>query len=204
LASTTSVPALASPLSRTGCACRVATSTMLRRRKRGAGALRTYTRHSRSTVPRSHVERHSPWPLSRDSRASPAPLAGNRREAARPDAARQGPAGPAKSRAPGNRGPWSRDTPSRAIPEVLLDAHQQWTLARLMARRAKTLPPPRRKRMLKRARAMAHLASWQWTHPDDSQTAKTLCPPETLTEMGFSPAMVAALTRGPRPWCEAP
>jgi hypothetical protein len=95
-------------------------------------------------------------------------------------------------------GPWSRDTPSIAIPEVLLGAHQQWTVAGLMARRAKT-PPPRRERMLKCARAMAHLVSWQWTHPDDSQMAKTPCPPETLTEMGFSPAMVAALTRGPPP-----
>jgi hypothetical protein len=43
--------------------------------------------------------------------------------------------------------------------------------------RAKTLPPPRRERMLKRARAMAHLASWQWTHPDDSQTTKGVCKP---------------------------
>jgi hypothetical protein len=73
-----------------------------------------------------------------------------------------------------------------------------------MARRAKTLPPPRRERMLKRARAMAHLASWQRTHLDDSQTAKTPCPPEALTERGFSPAMAAELTRGPRPWCKVP
>ena len=39
--------------------------------------------------------------------------------------------------------------------------------ATLMARRAKILPPPRRERMLKRAGAMAHLASWRWT--SDSQ-----------------------------------
>jgi hypothetical protein len=35
----------------------------------------------------------------------------------------------------------------------------------------------RRERMLKRARAMAHLANWQWTHPDDSQTTKGVCKP---------------------------
>jgi hypothetical protein len=53
-------------------------------------------------------------------------------------------------------------------------------------------------RMVKRARAMAHLASCQWTRPDDSQAAKTPCLPETLTELGFSPAM-AAVTRSPPP-----
>jgi hypothetical protein len=31
---------------------------------------------------------------------------------------------------------------------------------------------------------------------DDSHIGKTPCPPETLTEMGFSLVMVAALTRG--------
>jgi hypothetical protein len=82
---------------------------------------------------------------------------------------------------------------------VLLDAHQQWTLAKLWAQQAKTLPPPWRERMIARAKLMANLASWQWTHPDDSQTVKTPCSPETLIERGFSPAMVAALTRGPPP-----
>ena len=56
-------------------------------------------------------------------------------------------------------------------------------------------PPLRCERMLKRARAMAHLASS--SGPDDSQTAKTPYPPETPTE-------AAALTRVPRPWCEVP
>jgi hypothetical protein len=53
--------------------------------------------------------------------------------------------------------------------------------------------------MIARAKLMANLASWQWTHPDDSQTVKTPCSPETLIERGFSLAMVAALTRGPPP-----
>jgi hypothetical protein len=39
---------------------------------------------------------------------------------------------------------------------------------------------------------MANLAGWDWTHPDDSQTAKKPCPPEALIERGFSPAIVAA------------
>jgi hypothetical protein len=79
---------------------------------------------------------------------------------------------------------------------VLLDAHQQWTLAKLWVQQAKTLPSPWRERMIAPAKLMANLASWQWTHPDDSQTVKTPCP-LTLIERGFSPAMVAALTRGP-------
>jgi hypothetical protein len=94
---------------------------------------------------------------------------------------------------PGSR-PWSRDTSSSAIPKVLLDAHQQW---KLWARQAKTLPSPWREWMIARAKLMANRASWRWTHPDDSQTVKTPCPPETLIERGFSPAMVAALTRDP-------
>ena len=80
---------------------------------------------------------------------------------------------------------------------MLLDAHQQWTLAKLWAQQAKTLPSPWRERMIARAKLMANLASWQWTHPDDSQTVKTPCSPETLIEREFLPAMVAALTRGP-------
>ena len=75
---------------------------------------------------------------------------------------------------------------SSAIPEVLLEAHQQWTLAKLWAQQAKTLPSPWRERMIARAKLMANLASWQWTHPDDSQTVKTPCPPETRIERGFA------------------
>jgi hypothetical protein len=84
---------------------------------------------------------------------------------------------------------------------MVLDAHQQWTLAKLWAQQAKTLPPsPRRERMVARSQAMAHMASWQWTHPNDSRTAMTPCPPETLLEMEFPQAMVAALSRrSPRP-----
>jgi hypothetical protein len=49
---------------------------------------------------------------------------------------------------------------------VLLDAHQQWTLAKLWAQQAKTLPSPWRERMIARAKLMANLASCQWTHPE--------------------------------------
>jgi hypothetical protein len=52
--------------------------------------------------------------------------------------------------------------------------------------------------MLQRAMVMARLASWQWTHPDDSRVARTLCPPETLIEMGL-PKIAAKLTGGPEP-----
>jgi hypothetical protein len=63
---------------------------------------------------------------------------------------------------------------------LLFDARQQWRLAAVWARRAKTLPPLARDRMLKRARFLAHMASWQWQHPNDSRTAKAPCSPETL------------------------
>ena len=52
---------------------------------------------------------------------------------------------------------------------MLFDARR---LAAVWARRAKTLPPLERDRMLKRARFLAHMASWQWQHPNDSGTEK--------------------------------
>jgi hypothetical protein len=83
---------------------------------------------------------------------------------------------------------------------VLLDAHQQWTLAKLMARRARTLQAgDDRDRVMSRAMAFAMLVRFQWKNPTDSQTARSPCPPETLTAMGF-PTIAAALTpSGPRP-----
>jgi hypothetical protein len=54
----------------------------------------------------------------------------------------------------------------------------------MWARVAKTLPPPKPDRLWKRPMMIdAALASWQWSHPDDPQTAKTPCPPETLSKL---------------------
>jgi hypothetical protein len=83
---------------------------------------------------------------------------------------------------------------------MLLDAHQQWTLAKLLARRARSLPVgDARDRAMARAMAMSMLSQFQRKNPADSRTAKTPCPPETLAEMGFSPATVATLTRNAPP-----
>ena len=42
------------------------------------------------------------------------------------------------------------------------------------------LPPLERDRVLKRARFLAHVASWRWQHPSDSRTAKVPCLSTTL------------------------
>jgi hypothetical protein len=68
---------------------------------------------------------------------------------------------------------------------MILDAHQQSTLAEQWAQQAKTLSSPRHEPMSAPAKLMANLAGWDWTRPDDSQTAKKPCSPETLIERGF-------------------
>ena len=68
---------------------------------------------------------------------------------------------------------------------MLLNAHQQWALAKLWARQALTLPPLQHDRMLQRALTMAWLGGWQWQHPDDPTTARVPCSPAMLAEMGF-------------------
>jgi hypothetical protein len=76
---------------------------------------------------------------------------------------------------------------------MILSAHQQWELAKLWARQARTLPTPRCDRMLKRAYAMAFMAQLQWQHPDHPRTAKAPCSLAMMCEMGFPPAWIAAL-----------
>jgi hypothetical protein len=83
---------------------------------------------------------------------------------------------------------------------MILTAEQQWTMANILFRVARISPPPRRDQLVSRARFFVHFAQWQCQHPDHPRTAKTPCPPETLIEMEFAQAMVAALSRrSPRP-----
>jgi hypothetical protein len=83
---------------------------------------------------------------------------------------------------------------------VLLSADQQWHLAGVLARKAKTQPLIVRRRMMARAMMLATLAQRQWKRPHDSRTAKEPCPPSVLREMGL-PTIAAALwsPNGPRP-----